>query len=54
MYELIINERTVYTTQNKADATLANMFNFYKANKKMMNIYEVVIINAEEEFFFEG
>ena len=54
MYELIINERTIYTTANKADAKLANLFDFYRTNKKMMNIYEIVIINADEEFFFEG
>ena len=54
MYELIINGRTIYTTTNKADAKLTNLFNFYATNKKMMNIYEVVIINADEEFFFEG
>lgn len=54
MYELIINGRTIYTTTNKTDAKLTNLFDFYKTNKKMMNIYEIVIINADEEFFFEG
>ena len=54
MYELIINGRTVYTTTNKADATLANLFDFYRTNKAVMNIYEVVIINGAEEFFVEG
>lgn len=54
MYELIINGRTVYTTTNKNDNTLVNMFNFYKVNKNIMNIDEIVIINAVENFFFEG
>ena len=54
MYKLIINGRTIYTTPNKADAKLTNLFDFYRTNKKMMNIYEIVIINADEQFFFKG
>ena len=54
MYELIINGRTVYTTTNKEDANMKEMFNFYATNKAIMNITEMIIINANEEFFFEG
>ena len=53
MYELIINGRTVYTTTNKDDAQMGAMFDFYKANKELMNIKEIIIINATENFFFE-
>jgi hypothetical protein len=54
MYELIINGRTVYTTANKNDAQMNKMFNFYRKNKALMNIKEVIIVNAFENFFFEG
>lgn len=54
MYELIINGKTVYTTTNKEDANMKAMFNFYTTNKAIMNITEVIIINATENFFFEG
>ena len=54
MYELIINGRTVYTTANKNDAQMNEMFNFYRTNKVLMNIKEIIIVNATENFFFEG
>ena len=54
MYELIINGRTIYTTANKEDKNMIALFNFYKNNKNTMNITDIVIINATEEFFFEG
>ena len=54
MYELIINGRTIYTTTNKDDAQMGAMFDFYKANKELMNIKEIIILNATENFFFEA
>jgi hypothetical protein len=54
MYELIINGRTVYKTENKNDTQMNEMFNFYRKNKARMNIKEVIIVNAIENFFFEG
>lgn len=54
MYELIINGRTVYTTTNKNDEQMGSMFDFYRANKNLMNIKEIIVLNVEEEFCFEG
>ena len=54
MYEIIINGRTVYTTTNKDDTQMGAMFDFYKANKELMNIKEIIILNATENFFFEA
>ena len=54
MYELIINGRTIYTTTNKADITMKGLWDFYKANKVIMNITDIMIVNVEERFVFEG
>lgn len=54
MYELIINGRTVFTTTNKEDATMKAMWDFYKVNKVMMNITDLMIVNVEERFVFDG
>lgn len=54
MYELIINGRTIYTTPNKTDATMKALWDFYKANKVLMNITDLTIINVEERFVFDG
>ena len=51
MYEVIINERTVYTG-NRQQACA--MFDFYRNNKILFNIKEIVLLNGEQEFFFEG
>ena len=54
MYELIINGRTVYTATDKNDEQMGSMFDFYMENKSLMNIKEILVLNAEEEFCFEG
>lgn len=51
-WEVIINEKTVYFGTNKAIATA--LFNFYRNEKALFNIHEIIIMNGEEQFFFEG
>lgn len=54
MYELMVNGRTIYTTTDKADATMKALWDFYKANKAIMNITYLMIVNVEERFVFDG
>ena len=51
-WEVIINDVTVIATTNKAQATA--IFDFYRKEKVLFNIEEIIIMNGEEKFFFEG
>lgn len=51
-YEVIINGETTLATTNVNQATA--LFDFYRARKKLFNINEIVLINAEQQYFFEG
>lgn len=54
MYELIINEKIIYTTSNKEDAKMKALFGFYRTNKQIFNIHMIAILNVEQQFYFEG
>lgn len=51
-WEVIINNKTIYAGENKAMATA--LFDFYRKEKALFKIYEIIIMNGEEHFFFEG
>ena len=51
-YEVIINKRTVYRGTNWNRAT--EEFQWYKENKAIMRITEIILMCAEEGFVIEG
>lgn len=51
-YEVIINGETKLATTNVNQATA--LFEFYRHRKKLFNIHEIILLNAENQFFFEG
>ena len=54
MYELVINGRTIYTTANKDDRRMAELFDFYRTRKQLFNIWHIAVLNGEAQFYFEG
>lgn len=52
MFEVIINGRTVLATDRKEQACA--LFDFYRKEKKLFNITEIILLNAEQRYFFEG
>lgn len=51
-YEVIINKRTVYRGTDWNRATTE--FQWYKENKNIMRINEIILMCAEEGFILEG
>ena len=51
-YEVIINGETTLATTNFQQA--ATLFDFYRNRKRLFNIREIILLNAEQQFFFEG
>lgn len=52
MFEVIINGKTVIETNKREEAEA--VFNFYRAEKKLFNIHEIIFMNPELLEFFEG
>lgn len=51
-YEVIVNGRTVYRGTNWN--TAGDIFQWYKGNKSLMKITEVMLICAEEQMIITG
>lgn len=51
-YEVIINGATVLATTNRNQACA--LFDFYRNEKALFNITEIILMNAENQYFFEG
>ena len=51
-YEVIINGDTILTTTNRHQACA--VFDFYRKEKALFNIREIIIMNAENQYFFKG
>lgn len=51
-YEVIINGDTILATTNRHQACA--VFDFYRKEKALFNIREIIIMNAENQYFFKG
>ena len=51
-YEVIVNQRTIYRGTDWSRAT--QEFAWYKQNKALMRITEILLICEEEQFILEG